>query len=162
MDGTASVHLPGLWMLLSSMDLMSRICADAALRMKVAWTRSSACIVGTKPAAEAAAPRPMHPCNIMDPGDVVKDRCRETVFDIVDCTNSIELQWATLTFLAIDPAAREAVAEQSPPAVAMLTRSIAALVSAYLLGTDCVSAMTPQEAVFDFMQRLHIAHNNVA
>lgn len=159
MDGTASAHLPGLWLLLSSMDLMSRICADAALRMKVAWTRPSACIIGTKPLAEAAVPRPMHPCTIMDPGVVVEGSCRKTVFDIVDCANSIELQWATLTFLAIEPAAREAVAEQSPPAVAQLTRSITVLFSAYLLGTDCVSAMTPQEAVFDFRQRLHIAHN---
>ena len=73
-----------------------------------------------------------------------------------------DVQWATMTLLAINAAFRERVASASPAPAARLVREMPARFERYLMGTSTSSTMTPYEAVCDFTGRVQLAYAGVA
>ena len=69
-----------------------------------------------------------------------------------------ELQWAVITYLAIDGTFREAVAKETPPRPAEYLRNLETKYAEWLLGTDTVSAMTTFEIVLHFVNTIETLH----
>jgi hypothetical protein len=86
----------------------------------------------------------------------------KTVFDVVDASVLHELQWAIITYLAIDSTFREAVAQVTPPRPAAYLRNLEMTYSTWLLGSTSTSAITTLEAVLEFVNTVEILYKTPA
>jgi len=87
-----------------------------------------------------------------------------TVFSQVvddDDRHPMDIQWAIMTLLSINATFREEIATQSPPRGALLVREMPARFERYLIGSPTTAAMTPHEAVCDFVARVQLTYSAV-
>jgi len=101
--------------------------------------------------------KPMHPCFMAAPKE-----CNERpllLFDVIDPKNTIELQYGTLVYLALDADALNSVASASFPAAADFARTIPLLVEKSLLGSRSSAAQVPIEFVVKFVLMLMNIYN---
>lgn len=103
------------------------------------------------PVQKAAHPAVLAPVPD-EPEDIV------SIFDIVDCTDKYEMQYATFIFLAIDEEHRELIAQRSPPVAAEFVRSFPSVVQAVMLGTENTPAKTPHETAIYISLRIELAY----
>ena len=152
----------GAWEILSDINMALGICRDAATAYahEVPHPR----LIGDTPiVAKSNKPRAMYASSI----DPALSTCvaEESVFESVvsrDEVHPMDVQWAVMTLLAINTEFRNEIAAQSPARAADLVRDMPSRYERYLTGSATVPAMTPHEAVCDFVCRVLIVYSGLA
>lgn len=88
-----------------------------------------------------------------------------TVFEYVlsmENAHQMDVQWAIITLLALNESFREHVASNSPRLPSVVIRETPARFERYLVGSPTTSAMTPHEAVCDYVGRVQFAYTGIS
>ena len=123
------------------------------------WAAKSKYLIGepAETAGNAPPPASTHPSNIHAPLDK-PDARPVSVFDAVDVNSVTELQWATITLLAIDVDVRGHVARQTPPAPAAYLRALDDTYAQWVLGDETCGISTSIEATLEFVNAVEVLY----
>tara|TARA_B110000902_G_scaffold267177_1_gene358779 strand:+ start:10127 stop:10636 length:510 start_codon:yes stop_codon:yes gene_type:complete len=153
----------GAWELLSDIDNALDILADAsAAYAEPIATQRLIDRSADEPAASASATRAAHAVTMLPVDTAATDG--PTVFEYVrslENPHPMDVQWAVITLLALNASFRERVASKSPRRAAAIVRETPARFERYLIGTPTAAAMTPHEAVCDFVCRVQFAYTGI-
>lgn len=155
----------GVWEILSDIDVALDILREASAAY--ALKRDTPMLIGVAPSERAHAAstaRSKAMAAVAANPDDVSPVDEATVFAYVTSMESahpMDVQWAVMTLLAIDTSFRHLVASNSPRRAADLVRDMPTRFERYLIGTDTTAAMTPHEAVCDFVCRVQFTYTGV-
>lgn len=163
MDTSGNVAT-GAWALLSDIDNALDILADASAAYAETIATQPLIDRSADNSAQLAPPttRAVHAVTVLPVDTATTDG--PTVFEYVrsmENPHPMDVQWAVITLLALNASFRERVASNSPRRAAAIVRETPARFERYLIGTPTAAAMTPHEAVCDFVSRVQFAYTGI-
>lgn len=155
----------GAWALLSDINVALDILAEASAAYiePIAAQPLIAARVSESPvASRPPVTRAVHAVSMMPVDTAAVDS--PTVFEYVlsmENAHQMDVQWAIITLLALNESFREHVASNSPRLPASVIRETPARFERYLIGSSTAAAMTPHEAVCDYVGRVQFAYTGI-